>query len=309
MHRIAKSIIIAIVSATILLSCGTDGPSVGTSPATKKAMSQSEYASSGNAVTAVKAIEAYGIQEQKPSSRALEGSLAYTFENDTVISTAKLKGLVIEDEVLKAMISELPADFTFTVNAGSSFTYSISQEGAFIYHTMDIEMEIDGKTIELEKDYDDKWIEIDGTFFDTDPLDKMLDAADDAADILTDLFDNIDKADLSWETMISGAENELRIQLKEGEKLEAEITGILSFSISEQSFNAYINASYTEYEDGKIEETHALEARLSFSFDKSISGISELQNFEEIAKSLSDSISVKIDGVEIWKEAFLAELD
>lgn len=309
MHRIPKAIIIAIVSATILLSCGTDGPSVGTSPATKKAMSQSEYASSGNAVTAVKAIEAYGIQEQKPSARALEGASSFRFEKDTAISTEYLRGLAITDPVLKAMIAELPDSLSFTVNAGSSFTYSISQEGAFIYHTMDIEMEIDGKTIELEKDYDDKWIEIDGTFFDTDPLDKMLDAADDAADILTDLFDNIDKAELTWETMISGAENKFRIQLKEGEKLEAEITGILSFSISEHSFNAYINASYTEYEDGKIEETHALEARLSFSFDKQISGISELQNFEKIAKSLSDSISVKIDGVEIWKEAFLAELD
>ncbi|MDY5930519.1 MAG: hypothetical protein SPJ34_00635 [Candidatus Ornithospirochaeta sp.] len=309
MHRIPKAIIIAIVSATILLSCGTDGPSVGTSPATKKAMSQSEYASSGNAVTAVKAIEAYGIQEQKPSSRALEGISSFKFEKETDISTEYLRGLAITDPVLKAMIAELPDSLSFTVKAGSSFSYSISESGAFIYHTMDIEMEIDGKTIELEKDYDEKWIEIDGTFFDTEPLDKMLDAADDAADILTDLFDNIDKADLSWETMISGAENKFRIQLKEGEKLEAEITGILSFSISEQSFNAYINASYTEYEDGKIEETHALEASLSFSFDKPISGISELQNFEEIAKSLSDSISIKIDGVEVWKEAFLAELD
>ena len=202
------------------------------------------------------------------------------------------------------MVNNLPNNFEVTIKSGSYFTYTISESGIFTYHTIDIKISIDGKTIEIEKDYDDKWIEIDGTFFDSTPIEEMLELADDAADIIESLLDK-----LRGESIIVGQKDNFNLQIMDNGELEAKITGTIKVTSTTGSFGIIYNLNCIEYEDdGKtIEKAFTLDASLNFKYD--LLSFDNSTNLEDLIKSLSDSITIKVNGKDIWKEAFLAELE
>lgn len=304
MKRLFFIMALAIISICMITSCSNQSPEVGSSPSTKKQMSQSEYASNSKAITALNVVEAYGIDVDKPNSKAITGAKEFRFDKDVTINTEELKGKSITDPILKQMIDNLPNNFEVTIKSGSYFTYTISESGIFTYHTVDIRITIDGKTIEIEKDYDDKWIEIDGTFFNSTPLDEMLELADDAADVIENLFEKFD-----WQSMIIGGSNAILLEIKDDNELEAKITGSMKVTDKTGSFGITANLNCIEFEDdGETKEKEfALDISLNFKYD--ISSFNQSTKIEDLIKYLDDSISIKINGKDIWKEAFLAELD
>ncbi|MDD7009094.1 MAG: hypothetical protein PUI25_08700, partial [Spirochaetales bacterium] len=61
--------------------------------------------------------------------------------------------------------------------------------------------------------------------------------------------------------------------------------------------------TYTEYDDGKTEEDFSVEGSFSLDLDpKSFTDI--LNNLKNIA-----DVTIKVNGMNVWAEAFLAELD
>ena len=193
MKKLFSIISISLIALLFVISCSNQTPTLGTSPETKKQMTQSEYASNKAAINALNVVEAYGMNVATPSARSLSTSKEYKFDKEVDINTTALKEKLnsIEDPILKQMISNLPNDFTVKIKQGSYFSYTISEEGIFTYHTIDLIINVNGKEIEIEKDFDDKWIEIDGSFFDLTHLEEMLELADDAADVIDDLFINL----------------------------------------------------------------------------------------------------------------------
>lgn len=247
MKRLFFIMALAIISICMITSCSNQSPEVGSNPSSKKQMSQSEYASNSKAITALSVVEAYGMDVDKPNSKAITGAKEFRFDKDVTINTTALKQKEITDPLLKQMVNSLPNNFVVTVKAGSYFTYTISESGIFTYHTVDIRITIDGKTIEIEKDYDDKWIEIDGTIFDSTPLDEMLELADDAADVIENLFENF-----SWESINIGNQDTINLVFKDGEKIEAKITGSIKVSAETGSFGITTNLNCTEFEDDGV---------------------------------------------------------
>lgn len=295
---------LTIISLSLITSCSNQSPEVGSSPSTKKQMSQSEYASNSKAITALSVVEVYGMDVEKPKSKAITGAEEFRFDKDVTINTASLKEKSFENPILKQMVDNLPNNFEVTIKSGSYFTYTISESGIFTYHTVDIKISIDGKTIEIEKDYDDKWIEIDGTFFDSTPIEEMLDLAEDAADIIEDLFENF-----SWASIQVGEKDNIELEIRDKDKLEAKITGSIQVTADTGRFAIIFKLNCIEYEDDEktIEKEYTLDVSLNFNYN--ISNFNELTKLEDLIKSLSDSITIKVNGKEVWKEAFLAELD
>ena len=169
---------------------------------------------------------------------------------------------------------------------------------------MDISIVIDGKTIEIEKDVDDKWIEIDGTFFDDTELEKMLDAAEDAAEAIEEFFNNLSQIKIDFDTLISGDAQSFKIEVKDGTELEAIIEGSTAFKITDdKKLSTSFDFKYTEYEDdGKtVDEEFNIKASLKLNLNPTVIG--EI-NLKDIA-----DVSVTINGMEVWADAFLDELD
>ena len=295
---------LTIISLSLITSCSNQSPEVGSSPSTKKQMSQSEYASNSKAITALSVVEVYGMDVEKPKSKAISGAEEFRFDKDVTINTEELKRKSITDPILKQMVNNLPNSFEVTIKSGSYFTYTISEIGIFTYHTVDIKISIDGKTIEIEKDYDDKWIEIDGTFFDSTPIEEMLELADDAADIIEDLFENF-----SWASIKVGEKDNIELEIRDKDKLEAKITGSIQVTADTGRFIIIFKLNCIEYEDDEktIEKEYTLDVTLNFKRD--LWSFSESTKIDELIKYLDDSITIKVNGKDIWKEAFLAELD
>lgn len=208
-----------------------------------------------------------------------------------------------------ALAASLPSGVKVSVKAKSYVRYEIDANGVSHISALDIEiMLLDGKTIEIEKDEDDKWIEIDGTFFDNSELEKMLDAADDAADAIEEFFEKLGegtlKIDLS--TLISGEETKVSVEIKDDDE---EITGTVLLKIDNKKLMASFNFKYVEYDDGVIEDTLTIEASMAFDLSISISSIEDL-DIENLVKLLDgSSVSVKVNGMDVWAEAFIDELD
>ena len=167
---------------------------------------------------------------------------------------------------------------------------------------MDIKIIIDGKTIEIEKDADDKWIEIGGTFFDDTELEKMLDAAEDAAEAIEDFFDNLSKITIDFDTLVSGDAQKFKIEVKDGSELEATIEGSTTFKITDdKKLSTSFNFTYIEYDDGKEEDKFDISASLKMN-------LNQMSLVDIKLKDIAD-VKVTINGMEVWADAFLDELD
>ena len=213
-------ILLAIVlSAGMLTSCNPDTAPDGKSAASKKQMTEAEFRQNSQAIRSLNVIEAYAVVNAAPEARSLSADgLVYTFTGKENISASDIK------EKLKAMAEKatgegkafytalaasLPStDFTMTAEAGSVVRFTVDADGIRTVSSLDITITIDGKKIEIEKDADEKWIEIDGTFFDNTELEKMLNAAEDAAEAIEELFRNL-KPDFS--TLPIGDETKVKI--------------------------------------------------------------------------------------------------
>ena len=93
------------------------------------------------------------------------------------------------------------------------------------------------------------------------------------------------------------------IKIKDGEKLEAGIEGSATFNIEDKKLSTSFDFKYTEYEDdGKtVDEEFNIKASLKLNLNPTVIG--EI-NLKEIA-----DVSVTINGLEVWADAFLDELD
>ena len=197
------------------------------------------------------------------------------------------------------------------VEAGSYVKYKVDENGVSHISSLDIKIMLDGKTIEIEKDEDDKWIEIDGTFFDNSELERMLDAADDAADAIEEFFEELGKriksGEMNLAVLVSGEKTEISFDIMDDEEIEAKIVGFVVFKVENSKLVTSFNFKYVEYDDGVIEDTLTIE--VSMAFDLSVSSIADL-DMEKLVKQLNEnSVSVKVNGTNVWADAFIDELD
>ena len=209
-----------------------------------------------------------------------------------------------------ALAASLPSGVNVSVKAESYVRYEIDKNGVSHISSLDIEIMLDdGKTIEIKKDEDDKWIEIDGTFFDNSELERMLDAADDAADAIEEFFEKIAKGSvkIDLDTLISGKETNVSVKIKDDDE---EITGTALLKIDNNKLVTIFNFSYIERDDsGATEKELAIEASMTFGLLKPITGIIDL-NIEKLVNLLDESsVSVKVNGTNVWADAFIDELD
>lgn len=287
-----------VISLLFVISCSNQLSTPGTSPETKKQMNQSEYSSNKDAINALNVVEAYGMSVDKSTARSISGSQEYKFEKDVEINTTDLKAKLnlVDDPIIEQMISKIPDNFNVKVKQGSHFSYTISEEGIFTYHTIDLIINVNGNEIEIEKDFDDKWIEIDGSFFDLTHLEEMLELADDAADVIEDLFNNF-----SWSSIKLGENNE--IVIKDKEDGEAKITGLISVSNTNNDFSMIFDLNCIGYEDEKFS------LYVELKFNALFESFGNDTTIKQLLEKLDESINIKVNGKDIWKEAFLQELD
>ena len=208
-----------------------------------------------------------------------------------------------------ALAASLPKNVTVSVKAGSYVRYEIDENGVSHISSLDIEIILAGKTIEIEKDENDKWIEIDGTFFDNSELERMLDAADDAADAIEEIFEKMGEGSvkIDLETLISDKETTVSVEIKDDDE---EITGTALLKIDNNKLVTIFNFNYIERDDsGATEKELAIEASMTFGLLKPITGIIDL-NIEKLVNLLDESsVSVKVNGTNVWADAFIDELD
>ena len=298
-------ILLAIaLSAGMLTSCNPDTAPDGKSAASKKQMTEAEFRQNSQAIRSLDVIEAYAVVNAAAEARSLSADgLVYTFTGKENISASdikeKLKAMAEKatgegKAFYKALAASLPSTgFTVTAEAGSFVRLTVDADGIRTVSSLDITITIDGKTIEIEKDADEKWIDIDGTFFDNTELEKMLDAAEDAAEAIEELFRNL-KPDFS--TLPIGDETKVKIN-------EATISGSTTFKAADGKLTISLDLSYTEFDDGKADENFHVEGSFSLDLDpKSFTDI--LNNLKNIA-----DVTIKVNGMNVWADAFLAELD
>ena len=205
MKKIIKLASILLISIILLASCSSEKTMDGKTANTKKQMSSAEYTENRKAIQSVSVVEAYAVAYQDdatPSARGTSGEYKLSFEKATTITknsiVSKLNEKIIatsneaEKAFYKSLIASLNNAPSVEVKAGSYVNFRVDENGIALISSLDITIVIDGKTIEIEKDADDKWIEIDGTFFDNSQLEKMLDAAEDAAEAIEEFFKNIE---------------------------------------------------------------------------------------------------------------------
>ena len=252
--------------------------------------------------------------------KAINGkSLTNISYQETEVSTSvifeKLKALASTEgtteaakEFYTSLAASLPADFKASVKSDSFVKYNIDETGVKTITSLDITIKIGDKTIEIEKDADDKWIEIDGTFFDDTELEKMLDAAEDAAESIEEFFNNL-KIDLKGlQELIEGKAQEI----KEGDfGKDTKATGSYSFSFENNVFVANFNYEYFEVDEE--EEKIKVEGTISFNFktlEEAFSALFSEYGFENFIEKSKDTIDVKIsvNGMDVWADAFLDEL-
>lgn len=319
--------IIGIVLALSLvvglaISCDPSTVPDGKTAQTKKSMTSSEYKANSKALEGMAVVEAYAVanpEKAVSSAKSIAGEYRVVFDGKKTIKTSEIRSQLEakaaapgaspdEQAFYTALAASLPQDVEVAVQAGSYVKYRVDENGVSHISSLDIEIMLDGKTIEIEKDEDDKWIEIDGTFFDNSELERMLDAADDAADAIEEFFEKLGegtlKIDLS--TLISGEETKVSVEIKDDDE---EITGTVLLKIDNKKLMASFNFKYVEYDDGVIEDTLTIEASMAFDLSISISSIEDL-DIENLVKLLDgSSVSVKVNGMDVWAEAFIDELD
>lgn len=318
--------IIGIVLALSLvvglaISCDPSTVPDGKTAQTKKSMTSAEYKANSKALEGMAVVEAYAMTQPEGTSVAKGLAKEYKFSVDTELSTDKiiadLNALAASEKnadkkaFYTALAASLPSGVNVSVKAESYVRYEIDENGVSHISSLDIEIMLDGKTIEIEKDEDDKWIEIDGTFFDNSELERMLDAADDAADAIEEFFEelgkNITNGKVDFNALISGKKTEIQFDIMDGEKKEAEIVGFVVFKVENNKFMTDFNFKYTEYDDGGIEDTLTIE--VSMTFDLSVPSIEDLYMEKLVTHINENPVSVKVNGTNVWADAFIDELD
>ena len=287
-------------------SCAGNQTMDGSTKDRKKEMTSSEYSDNRKALEGMAVAEAYVIankDDKKSNTRSLDqGSYRYSFDIDTDISSNTLKA-ELQTSSYAELAATLPSGTTLTVKKGSYVNFSVDDKGIILVSSLDLTIVIDDKTIEIEKDEDENWLEIDGTFFDNTQIELMLERAEDAAEAIEEFFENIGTK-LSFTMLIEGDSQEFNIDIKDEGKKEATISGTTAFFYEDGTLEVTLKAEYTEFEDdGKtIDESFTLDVSLTFNTlaSKEFTAI----NFKNLG-----SFSVKVDGIEVWKDAFSSALD
>lgn len=325
--RIIGIVLALSLVAGLAISCDPSTVPDGKTAQTKKSMTSAEYKANSKALEGMAVVEAYAVanpEEAVSSSKSIAGEYKVVFDGKKTIKTSEIRKQLEtkaaepdaspeKQAFYTALAASLPQqDVEVSVEAGSYVKYRVDENGVSHISSLDIEIMLDGKTIEIKKDEDDKWIEIDGTFFDNSELERMLDAADDAADAIEEFFEelgkNITNEKVDFNALISGKKTEIQFDIMDGEKKEAEIVGFVVFKVENNKFMTSFNFKYTEYDDdGRIEDTLTIE--VSMTFDLSVSSIADL-DMKKLVKQLNEnSVSVKVNGMDVWADAFIDELD
>ena len=323
MKKTIKLVSILLLAMLVVVSCSPEKTMDGKTAATKKQMTSTEYSNNREAIRSVTVVEAYAIANSDAAvsdSRGFsEDGLVYTFDGTEKVSTSEIIAKLeekatntssdAEKEFYASLSASLPKNYEVSVEKNSFVRYKIDANGIKVVSSLDIKIIIDGKTIEIEKDADDKWIEIGGTFFDDTELEKMLDAAEDAAESIEEFFNNL-KIDLTGlQALIEGKAQEI----KDGDfGKDAKATGSYSFSFKDKVFVA--NFDYEYFEVDEEDEKIKVYGTISFNFnslEEAFSALFSEDGFEKFIEKSKDTIDVKIsvNGMEVWADAFLDELD
>lgn len=322
MKKTLKLTSVLLALLLLIVSCSPEKQMDGKTAETKKQMTETEYSQNREAIRGVSVVEAYAVansENAEASSRALEGDFKLTFKDEeisssVIISKLKEKAKGTENEAEKAfydtLSSTIPPNFTLKIKNGSFVNFKVNNDGFKVVSSLNVTIFIGDKTIEIEKDADEKWIEIDGTFFDDSELENMLDRAEDAAEAIKDFFDNLSDAELDLDKKTNGEEQSIEITVKDKDD-EITIKGKTSFKITDsKELLISIQFTYTEIDDGKEEDKFDISA----SFNLDLNSLSPKEIIDLIVqgkiniKDLGD-INIKIDGKEVWVEAFLDEID
>ena len=322
MKKTLKLTSVLLALLLLIVSCSPEKQMDGKTAETKKQMTETEYSQNREAIRGVSVVEAYAVaysENAEASSRALEGDFKLTFKDEEISSSviiSKLleKAKLTENEAEKAfyttLSSTIPPNFTLKIKNGSFVNFKVNNDGFKVVSSLNVTIFIGDKTIEIEKDVDEKWIEIGGTFFDDSELENMLDRAEDAAEAIKDFFNNLSDAELDLDKKTNGEEQSIEIKVKD-EDDEITIKGKTSFKITDsKELFISIKFTYTEIDDGKEEDKFDISA----SFNLDLNSLSPKEIIDLIVqgkiniKDLGD-INIKIDGKEVWVEAFLDEID
>ena len=323
MKKTLKLTSVLLALLLLIVSCSPEKQMDGKTAETKKQMTETEYSQNREAIRGVSVVEAYAVansEKAASSSRAMTGGdLTLTFSENTTISSSdiisKLEGKAskatsdTEEAFYTTLSKSIPPSMKLEIVKGSFVNYK-TQDGIRVVSSLDVTIIIGDKTIEIEKDADEKWIEIDGTFFDNTQLEKMLDAAEDAAEAIEEIFKNLENIKIEnkiidLKTLLNGNEQKFSLEIKEGETLETKIEGTTIFKITDdKKLSTSFDFKYTEYEDdGKtIDEEFNLNASLLLN-------INNPSIFSDINLELIKNAKVTINGMEVWADAFLDELD
>ena len=323
MKKTLKLTSVLLALLLLIVSCSPEKQMDGKTAETKKQMTETEYSQNREAIRGISVVEAYAVansENAEASSRALEGDFKLTFKDEEISSSviiSKLleKAKVTENEAEKAfyttLSSTIPPNFTLKIKNGSFVNFKVNNDGFKVVSSLNVTIFIGDKTIKIEKDVDEKWVEIDGTFFDDSELEKMLDKAEEAAESIEEFFTNIKINFEDLKKYIDGTFNDI----KEGDfGKDATATGSYSFKFDDKSFVSTFDYEYYEIDDE--DEKIKVQGTISFSFDsiddvyKALFNLTGEDAFKKLIESVRDTISVKIrvNGTEIWGDAFLDEL-
>ena len=323
MKKTLKLTSVLLALLLLIVSCSPEKQMDGKTAKTKKQMTETEYSQNREAIRGISVVEAYAVANSEnatPSSRAMTGGdLTLTFSENTTISSSdiisKLEGKAskatsnTEEAFYTTLSKSIPPSMKLEIVKGSFVNYK-TQDGIRVVSSLDVTIIIGDKTIEIEKEADEKWIEIDGTFFDDSELENMLDRAEDAAEAIKDFFDNLSDVELDLDKKTNGEDQSIEITVKDKDD-EITIKGKTSFKITDsKELFISIKFTYTEIDDGKEEDKFDISA----SFNLDLNSLSHKEIIDLIVqgkiniKDLGD-INIKIDGKEVWVEAFLDEID
>ena len=300
-------VIFTLISLCLILlmvsSCAGNQTMDGSTKDRKKEMTSSEYSDNRKALDGMAVAEAYVIankDDAKSNTRSLgQGSYRYSFDIDTDISSDKLKTELLSSSYAE-LAATLPSGTTLTVMKGSYVNFSVDEKGIILVSSLDLTIVIDDKTIEIEKDEDENWLEIDGTFFDNTQIEEMLERAEDAAEAIEEFFENIGTI-IGFNTLIERKSQECNITIKDKGKT---ISGTTAFFYEDGTLEVTLKAEYTELEDDgeTLDESFTLDVSLTVN-------ILDIKDFNEIDLTKLGSFTVKVDGIEVWKDAFSSALD
>ncbi|MGN1179263.1 MAG: hypothetical protein ACI4SI_09525, partial [Candidatus Ornithospirochaeta sp.] len=279
MKKTIKLASILLLVMMVVVSCSPEKTMDGKTAETKKQMTSTEYSENRGAIQSVSVVEAYAVANQDeatPFNRGLksgEYKLSFkettTITKDSIVSKLKEKIGATSVEAEKAFYNSLIAslnkapDVKVKGEADSYVNFRVDEKGIAVVSSLDITIIIDDKEIEIEKDADDKWIEIDGTFFDDTELEKMLDAAEDAAEVIEELFKSLNKIIIDFSDPINGYHQEFNFVGKDG----AVFAGSLDFKIEDNMLSTSFDFKYTEYEDDgeTVDEEFNIKASLKLN--------------------------------------------